>query len=45
MAPNGLAKEKSPYLQQHANNPVAWLPWGDEAFERAKREDKPVFLS
>ena len=45
MAPNGLAKEKSPYLQQHANNPVAWLPWGDEAFEMAKREDKPVFLS
>ena len=45
MAPNGLAKEKSPYLQQHANNPVEWLPWGDEAFEKAKREDKPVFLS
>ena len=45
MTPNGLAKEKSPYLRQHAENPVAWLPWGDEAFERAKKEDKPVFLS
>jgi len=43
--PNRLALEKSPYLLQHANNPVDWLPWGDEAFEKAKREDKPVFLS
>ncbi|MCG8401544.1 MAG: thioredoxin domain-containing protein [Firmicutes bacterium] len=40
-----LKKEKSPYLLQHANNPVDWFPWGDEAFEKAKNEDKPVFLS
>ena len=40
-----LAAEKSPYLLQHADNPVQWYPWGDEAFERAAREDKPVFLS
>ncbi|MBQ6927520.1 MAG: thioredoxin domain-containing protein, partial [Oscillospiraceae bacterium] len=37
--------EKSPYLRQHAENPVDWYPWGEEAFEKAKREDKPVFLS
>ncbi|MDD2554108.1 MAG: thioredoxin domain-containing protein [Desulfotomaculaceae bacterium] len=43
--PNRLIKEKSPYLLQHANNPVDWYPWADEAFEKAKREDKPVFLS
>ncbi len=43
--PNRLALEKSPYLLQHANNPVDWLPWGEEAFEKARREDKPVFLS
>ena len=43
--PNRLIKEKSPYLQQHAYNPVDWYPWGEEAFEKAKREDKPVFLS
>ncbi len=43
--PNRLALEKSPYLLQHANNPVDWYPWGDEAFQKAKREDKPVFLS
>jgi uncharacterized protein YyaL (SSP411 family) len=43
--PNRLASEKSPYLLQHAHNPVDWYPWGDEAFEKAKREDKPVFLS
>jgi uncharacterized protein YyaL (SSP411 family) len=43
--PNALAVERSPYLLQHANNPVDWLPWGDAAFERARREDKPVFLS
>ena len=43
--PNRLAKEKSPYLLQHAHNPVDWYPWGDEAFEKAAREDKPVFLS
>jgi uncharacterized protein YyaL (SSP411 family) len=42
---NRLAKEKSPYLLQHAHNPVDWYPWGDEAFEKAKRENKPVFLS
>lgn len=43
--PNRLIKEKSPYLLQHAYNPVDWHPWGDEAFEKAKREDKPVFFS
>ncbi len=43
--PNRLAREPSPYLRQHAQNPVDWYPWGDEAFEKAKREDKPVFLS
>ncbi len=42
---NRLAKESSTYLLQHANNPVDWLPWGEEAFEKAKREDKPIFLS
>lgn len=42
---NRLAKEKSPYLLQHKNNPVDWYPWGEEAFEKAKGEDKPVFLS
>lgn len=42
---NSLIHEKSPYLLQHAQNPVNWYPWGDEAFEKAKREDKPVFLS
>jgi len=42
---NRLAFEKSPYLLQHADNPVDWYAWGDEAFERARREDKPVFLS
>ena len=42
---NHLIREKSPYLQQHAYNPVDWYPWGDEAFAKAKREDKPVFLS
>ncbi len=43
--PNRLAGETSPYLLQHANNPVDWYPWGPEALERAKREDKPIFLS
>ncbi len=43
--PNRLATERSPYLLQHARNPVDWMAWGDEAFERARREDKPVFLS
>ena len=42
---NRLAAEKSPYLLQHAGNPVDWFPWGDEAFARASAEDKPVFLS
>jgi uncharacterized protein YyaL (SSP411 family) len=42
---NRLARERSPYLLQHANNPVDWHPWGEEAFERARREDKPIFLS
>ena len=42
---NKLAFEKSPYLLQHAENPVDWYPWGDEAFEKAKGEDKPIFLS
>jgi uncharacterized protein len=42
---NRLQHEKSPYLLQHAGNPVDWHPWGEEAFTRAKREDKPVFLS
>ncbi len=42
---NRLQFEKSPYLLQHAHNPVDWYPWGDEAFERARREDLPIFLS
>jgi uncharacterized protein YyaL (SSP411 family) len=42
---NKLIFEKSPYLLQHAQNPVDWYPWGKEAFERAKRENKPIFLS
>jgi uncharacterized protein YyaL (SSP411 family) len=42
---NRLALETSPYLLQHAGNPVDWYPWGDEALERAKREDKPILLS
>ncbi|HEX3001851.1 MAG TPA: thioredoxin domain-containing protein [Methanoregula sp.] len=42
---NRLSREKSPYLLQHAENPVDWYPWGEEAFSRAAREDKPVFLS
>ena len=45
MNPNRLAHESSPYLLQHANNPVDWHPWGDEAFEKAKADDKPVLLS
>jgi len=43
--PNRLAQETSPYLLQHANNPVDWQPWGAEALERARQEDKPIFLS
>ena len=42
---NRLAKETSPYLLQHARNPVDWFPWGDEAFARARAEDKPILLS
>jgi uncharacterized protein YyaL (SSP411 family) len=42
---NKLINEKSPYLLQHAYNPVNWFPWSDEAFEKAKQEDKPIFLS
>lgn len=45
MSRNRLANEKSPYLLQHADNPVDWYPWGDEAFAQARVEDKPVFLS
>ncbi|MDA0179541.1 thioredoxin domain-containing protein [Solirubrobacter phytolaccae] len=43
--PNRLASETSPYLLQHADNPVDWYPWGDEAFARAREEDKPVLVS
>jgi len=43
--PNKLITEKSPYLLHHARNPVAWYPWGPEAFARAQQEDKPIFLS
>lgn len=42
---NRLALETSPYLQQHAHNPVSWFPWGNEAFDEARRTDKPLFLS
>ena len=42
---NRLIREKSPYLLQHAYNPVDWYTWGDEAFEKARKEDKPIFLS
>src|SRR5689334_1928546 len=42
---NRLAKEKSPYLLQHAHNPVDWFAWGDEAFAKAKKENKPILLS
>lgn len=45
MHTNALIHEKSPYLRQHAQNPVDWLPWGDAAFEKARKEDKPIFLS
>ena len=43
--PNRLIHEKSPYLLQHAYNPIDWYPWGNEAFEKAREEDKPVFVS
>ena len=42
---NRLRQEKSPYLLQHGDNPVDWYPWCQEAFRRARQEDKPVFLS
>jgi uncharacterized protein YyaL (SSP411 family) len=43
--PNKLISEKSPYLLQHAHNPVNWYAWNQEAFEKARIEDKPIFLS
>ncbi|HWI14003.1 MAG TPA: thioredoxin domain-containing protein, partial [Burkholderiales bacterium] len=43
--PNRLAQETSPYLQQHAHNPVDWYPWGEEAFRIAREHDRPVLLS
>ena len=43
--PNRLAAESSPYLRQHADNPVDWWPWGEAAFAEARRLDKPVFVS
>ena len=42
---NQLIDESSPYLLQHAHNPVNWMPWGDEAFDKAKEEDKLVLVS
>ena len=45
MHSNRLAREKSPYLLQHAHNPVDWYPWGEEAFAKARAENKPIFLS
>ncbi len=45
LKPNRLITEKSPYLLQHAYNPVDWYPWGEEAFAAARREEKPIFLS
>src|SRR5512140_1748751 len=42
---NRLAGESSPYLRQHAHNPVDWYPWGDEAFAKARNEGKPLFVS
>ncbi len=45
MNSNRLAREQSPYLLQHAHNPVDWFPWGEEAFAKARAEDKPIFLS
>src|SRR3984957_20505342 len=43
--PNRLINEQSPYLRQHAHNPVDWYPWGDEALSRARKENIPIFLS
>jgi uncharacterized protein len=45
LKPNRLIREKSPYLLQHAHNPVDWFPWGEEAFAEARKENKPIFLS
>lgn len=45
MKPNRLSQETSPYLRLHQHNPVDWYPWGEEAFEKAQKEDKPIFLS
>lgn len=45
MSTNALIHEKSPYLRQHAHNPVDWMPWGEAAFAKARNEDKPIFLS
>ncbi len=45
MPTNRLSREKSPYLLQHQHNPVDWFPWGEEAFAKAREEDKPIFLS
>ena len=45
MVPNRLAGESSPYLRQHRDNPVDWYPWGDDAFEEARKHDKPILLS
>src|ERR1700736_831105 len=42
---NHLAGETSPYLLQHAHNPVDWYPWGDEAFQQARQSNRPIFLS
>ena len=42
---NHLSDERSPYLQQHANNPIWWYPWGDQAFDKAQELDIPIFLS
>ncbi len=42
---NRLIRAKSPYLLLHAHNPVDWYPWGNEAFEKARKENKPIFLS
>jgi uncharacterized protein len=43
--PNRLAAETSPYLRQHAENPVDWFPWSEEALARARAEDRPILLS
>lgn len=43
--PNRLINENSPYLLQHAYNPVNWFPWEEEAFKKATEDDKPIFLS